>query len=178
MHVLNVILSHIAGFESPINDPCVWYFLNVLLDTTVGLLTLFILLRIWLLFVTCAKWTRCETGNYGEPPSVLSWILQLISFLIIIVINKFILILMLKIPFLADFASFLMNPIAQISRHFELIFVMIIFPTTMNIFQFWITDHFLKVDHKFVSIEVSDEESSSFSSTDTFISAQEEINKD
>lgn len=177
VHMLNVIFSHFAGFESSIADPCIWYFLNVLIDTTIGIFSLFILLNIWLKIVLYLNLERCQTGNYGNPPKYLNWVFQLVAFLMLVVINKFFIILLLKIPYLSWAAEFLMSPIVSVSRHFELLFVMIIFPTIMNTFQFWITDHILMKKERYIII--SDEEKppmdvNSIHSDDTFLSCKSE----
>ncbi|GLE00862.1 hypothetical protein PINS_up009659 [Pythium insidiosum] len=94
------------------------------------------------------NWTNIqESGEYGNPPSYRSWLLQLIAWLGIIVFSKAIVlcVLIASATSLGAFGSLLFHPI-QAYPFAELFLVMVVCPTFLNVVQFWIQDSFLKRD--------------------------------
>jgi len=150
-HMTNILISIliISGSEG---DECQWYFLVYTLTSTIGCTTNLLMLTLVERLSTKYK-NSCTAeirnfGEYGDPPKLKRWFVQLIVWLGIVVVSKIIVLVVLILcgNFLiyatgSAFASFDGN------RAFELIFVMIIIPFILNIIQFWITDTFLKHDN-------------------------------
>lgn len=93
IHVINLGISYYAS--KPTSGPtnvCVWYFLNVGIDTTFGVL----LLWCWftLLMSACEKYRLFhvgETGDYGPPPlsrMIWPWMRQMSVFLLAEILTK------------------------------------------------------------------------------------------
>lgn len=176
VHLVNVAVSWLLGQSDKItttNNPCVWYFLNVLFDTTLGVFIMVAFLRAMDRFYRQCKITGMENGYYGQPPSWWIWSKQLMGFLWCLTGTKIIIILLLQIPFLSAAAEWLLQPISDPrtqlllvrnipiaqpftrSLHTSLSLsptsnaqVMLIFPLIMNVFQFWMVDNFIKFTRK------------------------------
>lgn len=72
IHFLNLAISYIAGRPRngrPKTNLCVWYFLNVAVDTTVGVGILWFWLHsIQYVLEKVFHVKQIKTGNYGPPP--------------------------------------------------------------------------------------------------------------
>lgn len=70
IHFLNLAISYLAGrpTDGPATNLCVWYFLSLLVDTTVGIAILWFWLRVleWI-FRHCGI-RDISSGHYGPPP--------------------------------------------------------------------------------------------------------------
>lgn len=166
VHILNVMFSAVGTGQDGIN-PCSLYFLNILLDTTLGtwlnahspppclqstgIAILYVLLRG--LLHTCQYvfgWSGFVSGEYSAPmrdgrvASMLEcWLRQTTVYVIALVLMKlFVLALMNMLPFLILFGSWLLSLFGT-HRSLQVVFVMAIFPMAMNMLQFWIVDSML-----------------------------------
>ena len=160
-HMTNILIS-IVIISGSDGDECQWYFLVYTLTSTVGCTTNLLMLTLVERFSSKYR-NSCTVeiqnfGEYGNPPKLKRWFVQLVVWLGIVIISKIIVLIILLLcgNFLNDitgsaFASFSGN------REFELIFVMIIIPFILNIIQFWITDTFLKHDNPSAPISNSGE---------------------
>lgn len=163
-HGFNVAISEGLSRYHTNNDPCVWYFVNYLIDVLGGLPLNY--LGIYLL----RKYSkRCgdlswQSGHYEEiqndyqlidNPStsqiikkilkVKSYWKQLASWILIIMCVKIILAISLLVPFHRDFFSLghsILSPVAD-KEGLELVIVMLVVPITFNVIQYWIQDNFL-----------------------------------
>lgn len=127
-------------------DECQWYCLTFVVDATVGT-------AINLVLLTCFEQQvqrnpNCSVmkfGEYGDPPQLSIWFPQLMVWLGIVVVAKVITLLLL-FQFLAPLDVLISAIFAIFHGHpeLELVTVMIVIPTIMNIMQFWVTDTFLK----------------------------------
>ena len=149
VHVLNVTLSAVGVQDG--NNPCSLYFLNILLDTTLGIGILYGLLHA--LFFTCQHvlgWSGFVSGEYSAPmrhgriASMLEcWVRQTAVYVLALVLMKLIVLgLLYVMPFLTFFGSWLLG-LFQTHRAMQVIFVMALFPMAMNMLQFWIVDSML-----------------------------------
>ena len=68
IHFANVLLSSVMGSESSDHDECSWYFMAVLLDSTLGLVLLYYLLRISARYISRKQLVDLYSGDYGDPP--------------------------------------------------------------------------------------------------------------
>ncbi|CDI78072.1 hypothetical protein, conserved [Eimeria acervulina] len=129
-----------AVFEQ---DVCVWYWINIVVDTTLGVYVQYMLLqgaRRLLKGAACL-----EYGSYGSPPrwsacfaQAMSW--QVFCLLMKIAASAFMLALQEPLVFIGSalLASLDTNPNAK------LFVVMVATPLVMNSLQYWLTDSFIK----------------------------------
>lgn len=149
IHVMNMICAiSFAGNQADHGDECAWYWTNIMIDTTFGVIVCYGLLR------ATEKIFGYESGKYGKKaetgidwttnPDYYTWAQQIIVWGIIVGIMKLIVVIVMW-----SFATFWVK-VSIMATHWikdtqlRLIFVMIVTPTMMNAFQFYITDTFLK----------------------------------
>lgn len=137
IHFANVFLADM--FQG---DPCTWYFISFLLDSTAGLLLIYLGLK---LTQVVAHRYACKSlyfGEYGEPPKCNAWVGQT-GLYIIVMIGEKVLMTFLTLPsFWVEVRKFIMSPIK--SPLLELSLVMFIVPLIVNAILFWVVDNFLK----------------------------------
>ncbi|XP_070558755.1 store-operated calcium entry regulator STIMATE-like [Ptychodera flava] len=136
IHFANVFLADI--FQG---DPCTWYIINFLLDSTVGLLIIYIGLTITQVIV---KRKRCDSlrfGEYGDPPSCNSWMGQCGLYILVVIIEKILITLLVQFQFWDQVRDFILSPIHN--PELEVAIVMLIIPFIVNAIMFWVVDNFL-----------------------------------
>lgn len=135
--------SGVAEIVRP--DECAWYFINFLADSVLGIPLSWALLEVvHMIAIRCNLVGLHETGNYGKDNVYCTWLMQLIAWLWIVFATKVTMGLMIW-PLgrvLGRFGLWLFRPLHQ-TPQLELIFVMVIAPTIVNIFVFWIYDNML-----------------------------------
>lgn len=149
IHVLNMVCAMMfSGLDSATADECAWYWVNIMIDTTFGVVVCWALLRV------SEKLFGYDSGHYGKKaetgidwehnPDYHKWLSQITVWGIIVCIMKLIVVIIMYIwaPFWEWAAIKATHWIED--RKQRLIFVMIVTPTCMNIFQFIMTDMFLK----------------------------------
>ena len=155
LHLFNLIISAILSSDEQDADACVWYFVTVFLDCTLGAFLSYIF--IWLTdgIANSSDWTFLKTGLYYEEIKIgnkknyqLIWkkyLSQLGVWLTITLIVKIILLIMLKICklFLVNLGTFFLSPFTN--AKIRLVMVMIIFPVILNALYFWVVDNILKL---------------------------------
>ena len=120
-----------------------------MMDTTFGVLIAYCFLKISEYISKNQGWTKVLSGNYSEDTDedidFAAWALQLMIWVSIIAVTKWILLVIITFfnGFFIEIGNFALRPFFGTPK-LELIFVMIIVPTIMNIFQFWVQDNFLK----------------------------------
>ncbi len=150
LHVLNVFMSLLkANDESlpngeyyrnfqhgrtpipPISDsnnPCNWYFLNILFDTTLGIPILWCFLYVIFHSGTRAGITDITSGQYGHPPRFSAYAKQAILYFIGLLCMKLVVYIILQlVPGLVSFADFVLSWTDGIPR-LQLAFTVMIFP--------------------------------------------------
>jgi len=149
-HLTNMLVSAIiAGYtrgQYELKDQCAWYGINFLIDTTVVSFFSVLMLDMLTQAAHNRNWeTLKNSGVYEGENGMTHWFHQLLSWMMILTVTKFILVFILWAfyPILARFGDFLFKPLQE-NIHFELLFVMIIFPGILNFFYFWIADQYLK----------------------------------
>ncbi|KAG5518242.1 hypothetical protein PMAC_003038 [Pneumocystis sp. 'macacae'] len=138
IHTLNVLISDIIGFnekEKGFSNPCVWYLLNILTDTTVGIPILWLMLRIIGKVCNFMGCIGTKSGDYdGDPPRI-TWFIYIIG----LISMKILIIPILKIPILDNTANWLLSwTISQ--EKLQIFFTMFFIPLIMNILQYWVID--------------------------------------
>ena len=155
LHLFNLIISAILSSDEKDADACVWYFVTVTLDCTLGAFLSYIFM--WLMdgIANSSDWTILKTGLYYEEYMEgnkkcykLDWKKygsQLGVWLGITLIVKIILLIMVKICklFLVNLGTFFLSPFSN--AKVRLVMVMIIFPVILNALYFWVVDNILKL---------------------------------
>ncbi|CAG8497760.1 3381_t:CDS:2 [Ambispora gerdemannii] len=154
MHGLNLFASLIAGEnEQEITNPCVWYFLNIFLDCTLGVFILFTLLKLLHKGASSLGVQGVRSGDYGMPPRVTWWLKQLSLFIIGLFTMKTIVVLLIHIaPFLFKLGEWSIHW-TESDPKLQIVFVMLIFPLIMNIVQFWLVDQVIKKRFEHIKLD-------------------------
>ncbi|KAK9484816.1 vacuolar membrane protein-domain-containing protein [Lipomyces starkeyi] len=154
IHVINLFLAILSSTneEDPSSNPCNWYFLNILLDTTIGVPILWFFLSTIGKLVLQVGIIGARSGEYGHPPKF-SWFLKqaVIYFLGLSCMKFVVYVLLTVLPFWDDLAGFLLSWTRGHDK-VEVSFVMLIFPLIMNMVQYYLVDSIIKShDRKVVS---------------------------
>ncbi|CCM00425.1 uncharacterized protein FIBRA_02456 [Fibroporia radiculosa] len=88
VHGVNVLISGIVA-EVSSGNACVFYFLNILIDTTIGVGVIYFVLHLltWL-FSEKLLFKGFESGQYGSPPSLTYWARQAAIYVISLLTMK------------------------------------------------------------------------------------------
>lgn len=133
VHFLNIAMS---AESSPYvmkqsTSPCTWYFLNVLLDTTVGVGLIWLLLRSLASICNIFGVEGTQSGVYGNPPRWTWWSKQAIVYTIGLSLMKAaVFVILTAVPQLSILGNFLL----KWSEHHEksrIFFVMFFFVTAI-----------------------------------------------
>ncbi|KAJ8925668.1 hypothetical protein NQ315_009513 [Exocentrus adspersus] len=136
IHMANVWL---AGQYT--GDPCTWYLINFLLDSSLGLFIIFIGIRLCQYLARTKGWEAINFGEYGTPPSPNAWMAQCCLYVGLMIIVKVSITLFMQLDFWENVKDFILSPIPN--PKVELAFVMLIIPFFVNMLMFWVTDNFL-----------------------------------
>ncbi|KAJ1659392.1 hypothetical protein IWQ61_001524 [Dispira simplex] len=169
MHVLNLVAAHMSGRSSRENsNPCIWYFMNLVLDTTVGVYILYLYLKLIQKVVRQLQLTDMESGNYGTPPRVRIWAKQSIAFFVALLLMKLTVTIALAVfPSLAIVGRIFLAPFRQVGDpRIQVVMVMLVVPLIMNIVQFWLIDQVVKQKHP-IKLTIPDHDSH-FDDSETF----------
>ncbi|KAJ2862905.1 hypothetical protein GGH94_003952 [Coemansia aciculifera] len=133
-------------FERPRRPWLVWYVLNLTLDCTIGILFIAGYLRLFGYLAQRLNVKGLESGHYGDPPSWKRWIKQASIFCASMICMKLTVVLMITLlPLLVGLGDLILKPVQMThSPRFQIIFVMAIWPLSLNIFESWIIDQFIK----------------------------------
>ena len=155
LHLFNLIISAILSSDEKDADACVWYFVTVVLDCTLGAFLSYIFMWLTDGIANSSDWTFLKTGLYYEEIKIgnkityklicKKYLSQLGVWLGITIIVKIILLIMLKICklFLVNLGTFFLEPFSN--AKVRLVMVMIIFPVILNALYFWVVDNILKL---------------------------------
>jgi len=146
IHSLNLLVSYSRGRprHGENSNLCVWYFLNVGIDTTLGVGILWIILRTLQSSLQKMGVKGIRTGDYGTPPSMRSWIKQTIIFILSLIGMKLCVYDIFRLcPWLFDFGKWVLRWTRD-NYKAQVVFVMLIFPLCMNAFQIWVIDTIVK----------------------------------
>lgn len=145
VHTLNVLLSN---FVADVGDqnPCSLYFLNILVDTTLGVFIIYLTLRVTTHVLTDVwGFSGFVSGQYSDRnkrgrgkasrPKLSYWLKQLGSYFFALFVMKLIVtILFVIFPFLFAFGRWLLGLFGE-AKNVQVLFVMCIFPLAMNTLQ-------------------------------------------
>ncbi|EFA05999.1 store-operated calcium entry regulator STIMATE [Tribolium castaneum] len=136
IHLANVWLA--GQYQG---DPCTWYLINFLLDSSLGLLIIFVGIRLSQYLSRKKGWEAINFGEYGKPPSANAWMAQCCLYVGLMAIVKVSITLFMQLDFWDGVKDFILSPINN--PKVELAFVMLIIPFFVNMLMFWVTDNFL-----------------------------------
>lgn len=125
-------------------SPCVWYFLNIMVDTTIGVFILWLVLKVVFHMCNVACMDGMQSGDYGDPPRWSYWFRQLVAFVVSLNIMKILVFaLLIAVPQLADLGNYLLKW-SEGHERTRIFFVMFLTPLVMNIVQYVIIDSIVK----------------------------------
>eukprot|EP00811_Abedinium_folium_P010063 NODE_19307_length_849_cov_5.736842.p1 GENE.NODE_19307_length_849_cov_5.736842~~NODE_19307_length_849_cov_5.736842.p1 ORF type:complete len:243 (+),score=44.31 NODE_19307_length_849_cov_5.736842:91-819(+) len=150
-HGLNLICAAVLKNVTSGGDECAWYWVQIIIDTTVGVAIEYFLLKASKCLLDRFLQQHAdafESGNYRDSEGnviVAKYAKQLVLwFFIVMCMKLMVLVLMLL---LADvfyqIASFVLSPFKG-HTSVELVMVMIVTPFIMNAVQFWVVDNIIK----------------------------------
>lgn len=133
MHFANIFLSTLTN-----EDPCSLYLLNFLLDATLGMLVIWVGVKVVSKVVEHKQLTLLMFGEYGDPPRVSAWLAQCSVYLLIVALEKSVVTLVLLIPGWTNLEEGVLDYIPN--PQLELAIVMLIVPFIVNSIMFWLVD--------------------------------------
>ncbi|KAJ1920866.1 hypothetical protein IWQ60_006906 [Tieghemiomyces parasiticus] len=147
VHMLNLVAAYLSGKSShEDSNPCVWYFMNLVLDTTIGVYILYLYLHLLHAGVRRLGLEHMESGNYGTPPRAANWVKQSAVFFVALLSMKVTVMIALAVfPALAVLGRIFLAPFQHMGDpRLQVVMVMLVVPLVMNIIQFWLIDHVIK----------------------------------
>ena len=94
VHFINILHSEI--FSGTL-DPCTSYLISFLLDTSIGLLLVYVMIKLVLLVANKLDIQSLNFGYYGEPTAKIKyWLHQTAAYVLIVLLQKVIIILILQ----------------------------------------------------------------------------------
>ncbi|KAJ7068670.1 vacuolar membrane protein-domain-containing protein [Mycena amicta] len=146
VHGVNILISDLVA-KYTLNNACVFYFLNILIDTTLGVGLLYVILR-FLTFIMTEKFKLkgFESGVYGTPPSSKYWLRQATIYVCALCTMKLMVLgLLALLPGLFTLGAWLLSwTWTGEGDSLQVVFTMGVFPIIMNILQFWLIDSIVK----------------------------------
>lgn len=153
IHALNMICAvAFAHLEASVADECAWYWVNIMIDTTFGVLVC------WALLKLTESFFGYDSGHYGKGastgidweanPDYRKWLHQIMVWCGIVAVMKLVVVFIMYAfaPFWISVSVTCTHWIS--SQNLRLLFVMLLTPTCMNMFQFLATDSFLKYSRR------------------------------
>ncbi|XP_022783984.1 store-operated calcium entry regulator STIMATE-like [Stylophora pistillata] len=137
VHFANIFLANLFK-----GDPCTWYLINFLLDSTLGLVVIYICLQFMQGVVRMYDWDNLRFGEYGNPPQCKAWAGQCFLYLWAVIIEKAPITLVVQLNFWEEVRRFMLLPVKHYPR-VELAISMLIVPFVFNAIMFWVVDNFL-----------------------------------
>lgn len=121
------------------------YIISFLLDSSIGLLLLWLLIRLIEWIAVRYNYRYLVFGEYGKPKPVLKyWLIQCLAYIVIVLIEKIVITLLLWFDFWDHIRALLLWPISKfLNRQMEIIIVVLVIPFFVNVLMFWVTDNFL-----------------------------------
>lgn len=137
VHFANIFLASLLR-----GDPCTWYLINFLLDSTVGLVVIYLSLQFMQVVVRIYEWDSLRFGEYGNPPQCKAWAGQCLLYLCAVIVEKATITLLVQLEFWVEVRKFILLPVKNHPK-VELFIVMLVIPFVFNAIMFWVVDNFL-----------------------------------
>ncbi|XP_027221025.2 store-operated calcium entry regulator STIMATE-like [Penaeus vannamei] len=136
VHFCNVFLS-----EAFKGDPCTWYIISFLLDSTLGLVIIWAGIRLSIHIGQTRGMPTLIFGEYGRPPSIRAWGHQCALYVGIMVVEKVLITGLLAFQFWSSVRDLILAPITD--PQVRVAVVVLVIPFFVNALIFWVTDNFL-----------------------------------
>jgi len=153
IHFLNLVVAKMFG-EKFEGDGCNWYWINIVVDTTLGVLINFYLLKgLTLVFEAASGNTGMfESGDYKDDNGKViksRYFAQFAVWILVVSIMKCCMVLLMTVfhSELQKISSSVLDAVDS-DANLELIVVMVLTPCCMNAFQLWVQDTFIKSKKK------------------------------
>lgn len=141
IHFINILIAEFFGGV----DPCTQYIISFVLDSTMGLLIIYIGIKVTQFFAVRRGCEFLVFGAYGRPkPRFRFWYYQTLVYIGIAVVAKICVTILLQLNFWVKVQNFLLWPIPN--PEVEVTLVVLIIPFIINVIMFWVTDNFLTMD--------------------------------
>lgn len=150
VHVLNMLCAALIATHSDTEaDVCEWYWVNIMVDTTFGVLVEYLLLQGFSMLLETMTGHRghFRSGVYGYDHRVnpSTYFKQLGVWLVCILgMKAMVVMLMISCQHTFAWTAHTILLLVAVNPKVELVFVMIITPAFMNTFQYWVTDSFIQ----------------------------------
>jgi len=145
-HTMNLLIATLLTHLESSNQ-CIWYFVNLTVDTSLGVLLCYLLVRGFEGWTVRRGWERVRTGEYWRAGKLdyVGWAMQVGVWTVILSSVKWTLFLGIywNADLLSTYGDTLLGWMDEYPR-LELVVVMIVVPAVMNCAQFWLQDTFLK----------------------------------
>ncbi|XP_065585000.1 store-operated calcium entry regulator STIMATE-like isoform X1 [Artemia franciscana] len=141
IHFANIFLA--STFSG---DPCTWYLVSFLLDSSVGLLVIYAGIRLTIYLAERNRWEYLIFGEYGSPPSPFAWSCQCAIYMSIMGVEKILITGLIQLEFWDSVREWILSPITN--PKLEIALVLLIVPFFVNVLMFWVTDNFLMRGHR------------------------------
>jgi hypothetical protein len=151
LHIMNLVFASVQNALLQGGDQCTWYWINIMVDTTLGTFVEYCLLRVATAFIKKkfgSSSSEFESGNYkGEDGKVIwkRFFKQLLVWLLIVSCMKMLMVLFMFVfsGILLWVAGMVLGPFLK-APALKLLVVMVLVPIVMDGFQLWVTDNFIK----------------------------------
>lgn len=147
VHGVNVLISGVVSHHTSANA-CVSYFLNILIDTTLGVGLLYLILQLLdELLTNKMQLQGFKSGIYGTPPRVSFWARQSAIYVLALTTMKLLVVgLLVLFPGIFNIGEWLLSWTWSDDGEegFQVVFTMGLFPIIMNVLQFWLIDSIVK----------------------------------
>eukprot|EP00929_Paragymnodinium_shiwhaense_P048783 TRINITY_DN24623_c0_g1_i2.p1 TRINITY_DN24623_c0_g1~~TRINITY_DN24623_c0_g1_i2.p1 ORF type:complete len:256 (-),score=68.29 TRINITY_DN24623_c0_g1_i2:478-1245(-) len=155
IHILNLAFAEKleAQFEST-GDQCEWYWVNIVIDTTLGTCVTYSLLTLFTMSIkallTTEQASDFDSGKYTTPDGSFlaqKYIKQILVWLVIVSMMKMTMVGLMIVghSFLILAAQYVLHPFEdEHGTTLKLLAVMVVTPCVMNTLQFWVTDNIIK----------------------------------
>lgn len=157
IHVINLFLSIIAKLKigvsfvelikkpkDIVDNPCDYYFLNLLFDTTIGIPILYFFILAVTKGLKMCHVDGIKSGEYGTPAKFTNYFKQLVIYLFSLGLMKMsIYILMITFPILVNIAVWMLSRLDKYPN-VQVGFVLLVFPLVMNVFQYYVVDNLIQ----------------------------------
>lgn len=151
IHVMNLMCATVEESLMKHGDQCTWYWINIMVDTTLGVAVEYYLLTCLTGLISSAFPASAgdfQSGDYRDPVTqefiLVKYVKQLALWLVVVTGMKLsmLIVMLMFAASLAAVAGFILRPFMN-QPVLKLLVVMILTPFCMNAFQFWIVDNFI-----------------------------------
>jgi hypothetical protein len=158
VHGINVLISDLVASNSS-GNACVFYFLNIFVDTTLGVGMIYLILHVTTHVLTQKMQLKgFESGQYGVPPSFQYWLRQAAVYVFSLTTMKLLVIGLFAIwRGIFQLGEWLLSwTYTGNGESLQVIFTMGLFPIIMNVLQFWLIDSIVKASTKSSAVALPD----------------------